>query len=273
MRRRVLPVVLLYVVLIAAGIVYLLPVYMAVITALKPRADINFFTTWQLPVPPTAQGFRDALSLLLPSFRNSLMLTVSATVISCFVGSINGYIFSKWKFRGSELIFILFLFGMFIPPEIILIPLFLLLRLIGLYGSIAGLSFTHIVYGIPIVTLIFRGFYDRLPDALLESGQLDGAGFFRIYAYLMLPLVPHAFVVVGIWQFTQVWNEFLWGITLTTQNTQPITVGLAQLAGGQAVSWDVSMAGALIAALPVIVVYLFLGRFFISGLLSGSVKG
>ena len=161
---------------------------------------------------------------------------------------------------------------MFIPYQIILIPLFQVLRKIGIYGSLSGLILAHIVYGIPITTLIFRNFYDQIPDSLVESARLDGAGFFFLYARLFLPLSVPGFVVVGIWQFTQIWNEFLWGITLTNQDSQPITVGLAQLAGGQAVSWNLPMAGSFLAALPVLVLFILLGQYFIRGLLAGSVK-
>jgi len=188
------------------------------------------------------------------------------------IGSLNGYVFSKWSFPGSELLFTLVLFGMFIPYQIILIPLFRLLRAIRLYGGIPGLVLAHVVYGIPITSLIFRNYYAKISTSITECAQIDGAGFFATYFRIMVPLSAPGFVVVSIWQFTQIWNEFLWGITLTRQAANPITVGLAQLAGGQAVNWNMPMAGSLIAALPVLLVYIFLGRYFIRGLLSGSVK-
>jgi glucose/mannose transport system permease protein len=162
---------------------------------------------------------------------------------------------------------------MFIPYQIILIPLFRVLRQIGLYGSLGGLVLAHVVYGIPIVTLLFRNFYDQIPNEIMESARLDGAGYFPIYGKIILPLSIPGFVTVGLWQVTQIWNEFLWGITLTRQAANPITVGLSKLAGGQAVSWNLPMAGALITALPVLIIYIFLGKYFIRGLLSGSVKG
>jgi glucose/mannose transport system permease protein len=188
------------------------------------------------------------------------------------LGSINGYVFSKWAFKGSEIVFTLFLFGMFIPYQVILIPLFQTLRAIKLYGGLPGLILAHVVYGLPITTLIFRNFYAQIPDALMESALLDGAGFFSIYARIVFPLSIPGFVVTSIWQFTQIWNEFLWGITLTRHTANPITVGLAQLAGGQAVSWNLPMAGSILAAVPVLAIYIFMGRYFIRGLLAGSVK-
>jgi len=268
--RKVSPTV--YVLLLIVLAIFLVPIYMAVITALKNPAEISLSTAWKLPSRPYWKSFADALKLLLPSLKNSVVLTVTGTIISALVGSLNGFVFSKNRFRGSEILFTFFLFGMFIPYQIILIPLFQVLRSIGIYGSLSGLILAHVVYGIPITTLIFRNFYDQIPDSLVESARLDGAGFFSLYGRLFLPLSVPGFVVVGIWQFTQIWNEFLWGVTLTKQDSQPITVGLAQLAGGQAVSWNLPMAGSFIAGLPVLLIYILLGQYFIRGLLAGSVK-
>ena len=268
--RRVSPIV--YVMVLAVMVIFLVPIYMALITALKNPAEINLATAWNLPSYPYWQSFVEAYNMLLPSLRNSLVLTITGTVLSALVGSINGFVFSKNRFRGSEVVFTLFLFGMFIPYQIILIPLFQLLRAIGIYGSLYGLILAHVVYGIPITTLIFRNFYDQIPDSLVESARLDGAGFFGLYGRLFLPLSVPGFVVVGIWQFTQIWNEFLWGVTLTKQSSQPVTVGLAQLAGGQAVNWNLPMAGSFLAGFPVLLIYIFFGRYFIRGLLAGSVK-
>ncbi len=264
---------LLYLALALCSMFFLVPIYMTVITALKQPADINLLTAWSVPSPVYWKSFADAWVLLGPNLKNSLVLTFSATIISSFVGSINGYVFSKNSFKSSELIFTLILFGMFIPYQIILIPLFQVLKNMGLYGDLKGLILAHVVYGIPIVSLLFRNFYDQIPDDIMESARLDGAGYFYIYGKIILPLSIPGFVTVGIWQFTQIWNEFLWGITLTKQSSNPVTVGLSQLAGGQAVSWNLPMAGAFITALPVIAIMVFLGKYFIRGLLSGSVKG
>ncbi|WP_319562598.1 carbohydrate ABC transporter permease [Marispirochaeta sp.] len=268
--RKVSPMI--YVLLLIVLVIFLVPIYMAMITALKNPAEISLSTAWIPPSRPYWKSFADALDLLLPSLKNSVVLTVSGTIISALVGSINGFVFSKNRFRGSEVLFTFFLFGMFIPYQIILIPLFQVLRSIGIYGSLSGLILAHVVYGIPITTLIFRNFYDQIPDSLVESARLDGAGFFFLYGRLFLPLSVPGFVVVGIWQFTQIWNEFLWGVTLTNQDSQPVTVGLAQLAGGQAVSWNLPMAGSFLAALPVLLIFILLGQYFIRGLLAGSVK-
>lgn len=263
--------IIYYAVIVLICVLFLVPMYMAFITSLKARADINLLTSWKFPSHPTSIGYKHAIIKLAPYLKNSFVLTITATVISAIVGAINGYIFSKNKFKGSEIVFTLMLFGMFIPYQIILIPLFDTLRKLNMAG-LNGLILAHVVYGIPIVTMLFRNFYDQIPNSILESGRIDGASYFTIFAKLILPLSIPSFVVVGIWQFTQIWNEFLWAICLTSQESNPITVGLSQLAGGQAVAWNDSMAGAIISAIPVLCIYIFLGKYFIQGLLSGSVK-
>nr|WP_320173267.1 carbohydrate ABC transporter permease [Maridesulfovibrio sp.] len=264
--------ILLYGSLFVLAIFFLMPAYMAIVTALKDPANISLPTAWELPEKFNWQSFPEAFGLLKSNIASSLILTVCATALSTVLGSLNGYVFSKWKFKGSELIFTLFLFGMFIPYQVILIPLFQTLRAMNLYGGLPGLILAHVVYGLPITSLIFRNFYAQIPTALVESARLDGAGFFSIYTKIVFPLSIPGFVVTSLWQVTQIWNEFLWGICLTRHEDNPITVGLAQLAGGQAVSWNLPMAGSIMAAFPVLMIYIFLGRYFIRGLLAGSVK-
>jgi len=265
--------VLLYATLITVAAVYVMPIYMTVITALKNPADINLDTAWQVPPHLNWGSFSQAYDKLGPNIMNSVILAVTATILSSMLGSLNGYVFSKWQFKGNDIVFTLVLFGMFIPYQIILIPLFQTLRRIHMYGGLPGLILAHVVYGLPITTLIFRNFYAQIPSSLTESAQIDGAGFFKLYLSVIFPLSIPGFVVTFIWQFTQIWNEFLWGITLTRYSANPITVGLAQLAGGQAVSWNLPMAGSIIAAIPVLLIYILMGRYFIRGLLAGSVKG
>jgi glucose/mannose transport system permease protein len=187
----------------------------------------------------------------------------------------NGYVLSKWKFRGSDLLFTVMLFGMFIPYQSILIPLVQFLQAINLYATIPGLILVHVVYGIPITTLIFRNYYAGVPKELIESGTVDGAGFFGIYRNIVFPISMPGFVVVLIWQFTAIWNEFLFAVTPNSNPvSQPVTVALAGLGASQAgTNYGLQMAGSIITALPTLVVYIFLGRYFIRGLLAGSVKG
>ena len=262
----------MYLILIVLAALYLMPAYLAMVTALKFPAEISLPQAWQFPEQLNFASFSQAFSMLKPNIVNSVILTICATALSTLLGSLNGYVFSKWKFPGSELIFTLFLVGMFIPYQVILIPLFQTLRAMNLYGGLPGLILAHVVYGLPITSLIFRNFYAQIPDSLMESATLDGAGFFSVYTRIIFPLSVPGFVVTSLWQFTQIWNEFLWGICLTRHTANPITVGLVQLAGGQAVSWNLPMAGSILAALPVLLIYILLGRYFIKGLLAGSVK-
>jgi len=281
----------LYLILLVASAFYLTPIYVLLVTGIKSYAEASLDLMWQLPSAPSLESFRDAFKSLQPHFKNSLMLTVPAAILSTILGSVNGYILSKWRFRFSEIIFPLILFGMFIPYQSILIPLVQtlqsitntalamgypreLLWLLPGYGSIAGLGFVHIVYGIPITTLIFRNYYAAVPGELVDAAKIDGAGLMGIYRWVLLPLSMPAFAVGLIWQFTSIWNEFLFAVILT-QNpaVRPVTVALYNLAGSYIVEWNVQMAGALLAALPTLLVYIFLGRFFIRGLLAGSLKG
>jgi glucose/mannose transport system permease protein len=264
---------LMYAVLGLAVVFFLMPVYMMIVTALKEPIAISLDTSWLPPRVWNWSSFGQAWTSFVPKLWNSLVLTVSASAASAIMGSLNGYVLAKWPFPGSRLLFAFMLFGMFIPYQAILIPLFGFIRSIGLYGSIWGLVLVHTVYGLPITTLIFRNYYMEIPDSLIESSCIDGAGFFRIYWDIVFPLSLPGFVVVVIWQFTQVWNEFLFAVTLSNPGSQPITVALAQLAGGEAVKWNLPMAGALLAALPTLAIYVVFGRYFVRGLLAGSVKG
>ncbi len=282
-RRRITPGrVITYAVLVGFSIFYLIPVYVLVVTSLKSFREVSLDRMWNLPQSFSLDSFRDAwfgneetsVNGLASSFWNSIVLTVPAALISAAVGSINGYVLTKWKFRGADVVFPLILFGMFIPYQSVLIPLVQLMQNLHLYGSLWGLIFVHVIYGIPITTLIFRNYYAGVPTELIEAGRIDGAGIIGIYRYILFPISLPGFIVVLIWQFTSVWNEFLFAVVLVnTPSSQPITVALNNLAGSFSVAWNVQMAGALLAALPTLVVYIFLGRYFLRGLLAGSVKG
>ena len=206
----------------------------------------------------------------------TLFFVVQSSIISAILGSINGYVLSKWRFRGSRMIFILFLFGMFIPYQAIMIPLVQFNTWAGLGSSIYVLVLAHVIYGIPICTLIFRNYYATIPDELIEAGRVDGASMVRIYRSLILPLSIPGFVVVLIWQFTSAWNDFLFAIFLTggSPNLQVTTTALNFLTGSSNQTYyGVNMTASLMASIPTLLVYMFLGRYFLRGLLSGSLKG
>ncbi len=265
---------LFWLVLVLALIFYTLPIYVMVINGIKEAQDVSLATMWRLPSQFTLGGFAEAWTRLSPNLRNSLVMVVPATILSALIGSLNGYLFSKWRFRGSEVIFAVLLFGFFIPYQSILLPLVRFLQMIGLYGTLPGLVLTHVVYGIPVTTLIFRNFYASIPPSIVEAATVDGAGILQTYSRIILPLSAPAFAVTAIFQFTNIWNDFLFGITVVPNpQAQPVTIALNNLSGSFSVDWNVVMAGAVLAALPTALVYIFLGRFFIRGMVAGSVKG
>ena len=263
----------LYLSLIGAAAFYLMPVYVLLTTSFKSFQEVNLATMWDLPSGVYLDNFIAAFDKLAPNLRNSLSLAVASTLLSSALGSLNGYLLSKWRFRGADLLFTTMLFGMFIPYQSILIPLVRFMQTVGLYGRLWGLVLVHVIYGIPITTLIFRNYYATIPTEVVEAARIDGAGIIGIYRYVMLPLAIPGFVVVMIWQFTSIWNEFLFAVTLTGPRYWPVTVALQNLAGSQIVEWNVQMAGAFLAALPTLLVYIFLGRFFLRGLMAGALKG
>jgi glucose/mannose transport system permease protein len=263
---------LLYVVLIALAIFYLLPMYVLLVTGFKSFAEIDLQTMWNLPQGLALDNFIEAFEHLSPSLKNSFMMVIPATLISSMLGSLNGFILAKWKFRGADFIFPFILFGMFIPYQSIIIPLVEFMSAVGISG-LPGLVLAHIIYGIPITTLTFRNYYASLPQELLEAGKIDGASMLGIYRHILLPISIPSFVVVLIWQFTAAWNDFLFAVILTGNTEWPVTVALNNMAGSQIIAWNVQMAGSLLAALPTLLVYIFLGRYFLSGLLAGSLKG
>jgi glucose/mannose transport system permease protein len=271
---------LLYGIAVVFAVYYLLPIFLLVLTAFKSYEEVNLYEMWNLPRTLSIQSFQDAwfgseaIQGLSTNFTNSLLMVIPATIISSILGALNGYVLSKWKFRGADIIFPLILFGMFIPYQSILIPLVRTMQFAHLYGSLLGLVFVHVIYGIPVTALIFRNYFATIPNEMIEAARIDGAHFFSIFTRIMLPLSAPGFVVTGIWQFTNIWNDFLFAITLTSEPAnQPITIALNNLAGSFTVQWNVQFAGALIAAAPTILVYILLGPFFVRGLMAGSLKG
>ena len=272
--RRIVGRTFLYLILLVMAIFYLLPIYMMLLTGLKPFSQVDLKTMWSLPINGLhIENFIAGYKQLAPNLNNSLSMVIPEALLSSLLGSFNGYLLSKWRFKGSNLIFSLILFGMFIPYQSILIPLVKFMQSIKLYGDIPGLVLVHIIYGIPITTLIFRNYYAGISTEIIEASRIDGASLLGIYRDIIFPLSAPSFAVVIIWQFTQAWNEFLFAVILTNQSHWPVTVALNNLAGSQLVQWNVLMAATLLAALPTLLVYIFLGRFFLRGLMAGALKG
>jgi len=252
---------------------FTIPFYVVLSASFKTSQGADVTTMWKLPAEWTTSGISKAWEALSGNFKNSLFMVIPAVVISSLIGSFNGFILSKYKFKFSNTIFTLMLVGMFIPYQTILIPMVRFLQLVHLYGTLPGLALVHIIYGIPITTLMFRNFYVSVPKALVEAASIDGAGLLKTFFRIILPLSIPGFVVAGIYQFTNIWNDFLFGIvTIPNPVNQPVTAALNNLSGTQTVDWNVLMAGSLIAALPTAIIYLLLGRYYIQGLTSGSVK-
>ncbi|MEU4225431.1 carbohydrate ABC transporter permease [Nonomuraea sp. NPDC026600] len=267
--------------LIAFVVIFLIPIYVLLVTSFKPLTEADPGQAWNLPRTWTFEAWRVAWEKLAPGLWNSVLLAVPGSLLSCVLGSLNGYVLSKWRFPGADLLFTLFLFGMFIPYQGVMIPLVQLLvnlnELTGLqgvfYGGIPGLTLAHVVYGIPICTLIFRNYYVTIPDELIEASRVDGAGMLRTYWSVVLPVSTPAIAVVIIWQFTSMWNDFLFAVFLTGPTSWPTTVMLNNIAGAQATPYSQQMAAAILASVPTMLIYVLLGRFFMRGLMAGALKG
>jgi glucose/mannose transport system permease protein len=255
-----------------------------VMNSLKPLSEITSGGMMALPIEWTFSPWRNAWSEaqvgidatgLKPYFMNSFLMIVPAVAIATFIGALNGYILTKWKFRGSTLLFGLMLFGCFIPFQTVLVPMARALGFMDLAGTVPGLIFVHVTYGISFSTLYFRNYYAAFPTELVRAAQIDGAGFFTIFFRIMLPSSGPIAVVCVIWLFTNIWNDFLFGASFSDFDSQPITVALNNLVQSSTgvKEYNVHFAGAIIAALPTLLVYIVAGRFFVRGLMAGSVKG
>lgn len=274
----------LYLLLSLFALYYLAPLFVMVTTSLKSLEEIRTGSLISLPREVTFDAWATAWSTacsgikcegLKPYFWNSIMMAVPAVAISTFIGAINGYVIAQWRFRGANLIFSLMLFGCFIPFQVVLLPMARLLGIFGLAGSIQGLVFVHVVYGLGFTTLFFRNYYVSISPELIRAAKIDGAGFFQIFWSVFLPLSIPIIVVTVIWQFTQIWNDFLFGVSFSQAGTQPITVALNNIVNSTTgvKEYNVDMAAAIIAALPTLLVYVVAGKYFIRGLTAGSVKG
>jgi len=270
--------------LLAIAAVYLMPLWVMITTSLKSLDEIYSGSFIGLPEAITFDAWvkawgeaciGTACTGLKPYFLNSLMMVVPAVALSTGLGAINGYVLTKWRFPYHNVVFGLLLFGCFLPYQAVLLPMAQILGLLKLSGSISGLVLVHTVYGVCFTTLFFRNYFITIPDELTKAAQIDGAGFFRIFFSIMLPAALPILVVSCIWQFTQIWNDFLFGVSFTAGENAPITVALNNIVNvtmGRK-QYNVDMAAAMIAALPTLFVYIVAGRFFVRGLTAGAVKG
>ena len=275
---------LLYLLLCTFALYYMMPLFVMITTSLKNLEEIRTGSLMSLPREITFSAWSTAWSSactgiqcegLRPYFWNSVSLAVPAVFISTIIGAINGYVVAQWRFKLSNILFALMLFGCFIPFQVVLLPMARVLGMTGLAGSISGLIFVHVIYGIGFTTLFFRNYYVTIPVELVKSANVDGSSFWRIFFSIFLPLSLPIIVVTVIWQFTQIWNDFLFGVSFSQAGTQPITVALNNIVNSTTgvKEYNVDMAAAIIAALPTLLVYIVAGKYFIRGLTAGSVKG
>ena len=276
--------VLIYTVLIVGTLVYLLPVFVMVVTSFKSLAEIRQGNMLALPVDATLASWVDAWNTACIGltcegikifFLNSIQMVVPAVLISVGLGALNGYVLTKWRFRGHQWIFGMMLFGCFIPFQAVLVPMAQVLGKIGIANSVTGLVFVHVVYGIGFTTLFFRNYYEAYPSELIKAAMIDGAGFFKTFFRILLPSSGPIIVVSIIWQFTNIWNDFLFGSSFTSGDSLPMTVALNNLVNSSTgvKEYNVHMAAAMIAAIPTVIVYVLAGKYFVRGLMAGSIKG
>jgi glucose/mannose transport system permease protein len=275
---------LIYLALVLFAIYYLLPFYVMVVNSVKPLDEIRQGNMLALPQAFTLDPWRSAWSTaqigvqatgLRPYFINSILMVVPAVTISTMLGALNGFVLTKWRFPGDNLVFGLMLLACFIPFQIALIPAARILGLLGIAGTTQGLVLVHVVYGLGFTTLFFRNYYAAFPTELVKAAQIDGATFFQIFRRILLPSSGPILVVTVIWQFTNIWNDFLFGASFGDFDSQPMTVALNNLVSSSSgvKEYNVHFAGAILAALPTLIVYIVSGRYFVRGLMAGAVKG
>ena len=276
--------IVVYTLLVVFAIYYLMPLFVMLTTSLKTLDDIRAGNLLSLPKAITFEAWLKAWGTactgvecdgLKGNFKNSVSFVLPAVLISTLIGAFNGYVLTMWRFRGSDMFFTLLLIGCFIPFQVVLLPMAQTLGYLGIANSVAGLIFVHVVYGLAFTTLFFRNFYVTVPAELTKAARIDGAGFFTIFWRIILPLSPPIIVVCVIWQFTQIWNDFLFGVVFSSGQRQPITVALNNLVNTSTgvKEYNVDMAAAIIAGLPTLFVYVVAGKYFLRGLTAGAVKG
>lgn len=275
---------LIYGVLLFFVLYFLVPLLVMLMTSVKSMEEIRTGNLISLPRHPTLAAWLKAWGTatigvtnegIKGFFWNSIRMVIPAVLISTLIGALNGYVLAMWRFKGSDTFFALLLLGCFIPFQVILLPMARTLGLLGLSGSVWGLVFVHTIYGLAFTTLFFRNYYVAVPGELAKAARIDGAGFWRIFFRIMLPLSLPIFMVTLIWQTTQIWNDFLFGVCFSTGETQPVTVALNNLVNTSSAvkEYNVDMAAAIIAALPTLFVYFVAGKYFVRGLTAGAVKG
>jgi glucose/mannose transport system permease protein len=276
--------IFIYGTLIFAAIYYLIPLYVMVVTSLKGMPEIRLGNIFSPPMEITFEPWVKAWATactglncdgLSRGFWNSVRITVPSVVLSIAIASVNGYALANWRFKGADIFFTILIVGAFIPYQVMIYPIVIILREMGLYGTLKGLVIVHSIFGMPILTLLFRNYFASLPEELFKAARVDGAGFWGIYFRIMLPMSLPIFVVAMILQVTGIWNDFLFGVVYTKPDTYPMTVQLNNIVNSvQGVKeYNVNMAATLITGLVPLVIYFISGKLFVRGIAAGAVKG
>jgi glucose/mannose transport system permease protein len=276
--------IMVYSVLFVAAVYYLLPLYVMVITSLKGMPEIRLGNVFSPPVEitfePWVKAWSEACTGLYcegisAGFWNSIKITIPSVIVSIAIASVNGYALANWKFKGSELFFGVLLFGAFIPYQVLLYPLVIITRELGIFGTLTGVVFIHTIFGMPILTLLFRNYFAGLPPELFKAARVDGAGFWRIFFQIMVPMSLPIFVVAIILQVTGIWNDFLFGVVFAGTQNFPMTVQLNNIVNSmQGVKeYNVNMAATILTGAVPLLVYFLSGRYFVRGIAAGAVKG
>ena len=276
--------IMLYGTLIMIAIYYLLPLWVMVVTSLKGMPEIRMGNIFSPPVEVTFQPWVKAWSQactglncegLSRGFWNSVQILIPSVILSIIVASVNGYALANWRFKGADIFFTILILGAFIPYQIMIYPIVILLRETGLYGGLWGLVIVHTIFGMPILTLLFRNYFTSVPEELFKAARVDGAGFWGIYFKVMVPMSLPIFVVAIILQVTGIWNDFLFGVIYTKPDLYPMTVQLNNIVNSvQGVKeYNVNMAATLLTGLVPLTIYFISGRFFVRGIAAGAVKG
>lgn len=276
--------VFLYGTLFVIALYYALPLYVMIVTSLKGMPEIRLGNVFSPPIEVTFEPWVKAWSQactgltcngLSTGFWNSVQITIPSVILSIAIASVNGYALANWKFKGADVFFTILIFGAFIPYQILLYPMVIMLRELGLYGSLGGLVLVHTIFGMPILTLLFRNYFTSLPEELFKAARVDGAGFWGIYFRIMVPMSLPIFTVAMILQVTGIWNDFLFGVVYTGPETYPMTVSLNNIVNSsQGVKeYNVNMAATILTGLVPLTIYFVSGRLFVRGIAAGAVKG
>ena len=273
-----------YAFLLTSALFFLLPLYVMLVTSVKPMTEIRLGNILSLPMHFTLDSWRVAWQSactgldckgIQVGFWNSVRIVIPSTVLSILVGAVNGYALSFWKPRGASTLFAILLMGAFIPVQVMVYPLVRVLATVHLFSSLPGIVVIHTIFGMPVMTLLFRNYYAALPHELFQAARVDGGGFWRIFLQLMVPMSTPIIVVAIIMQVTGIWNDFVLGLVFAGTKNLPMTVQLNNIINtttGERL-YNVNMAATILTSMVPLVIYFVSGRWFVRGIASGAVKG